>query len=69
MARTDWTREEVILAMDLYVAVGALHGAPIPGAGSAEILQLSGLLQNIGAYPPELRGEKYRNPDGVYLKL
>jgi hypothetical protein len=69
MARTDWTREEVILAMDLYVSVDALNGAPIPGAGSAEILQLSGLLQELGAYPPELRGEKYRNADGVYLKL
>jgi hypothetical protein len=69
MARTDWTREEVILAMDLYVSVDALNGAPIPGASSAEILQLSGLLQEMGAYPLELRGEKYRNADGVYLKL
>lgn len=69
MARTDWTREEVILAMDLYVSVGAVDGSSIPGAGSADILQLSGLLQDMGAHPPEFRGEKYRNADGVYLKL
>jgi hypothetical protein len=69
VARTDWIREEVILAMDLYVDVGALEGAPIPAAGSSMILQLSGLLRELGAYPAELRGEKYRNADGVYLKL
>jgi 5-methylcytosine-specific restriction protein A len=69
MARNDWTREEVILAMDFYVAVGALGGGSIPGAESAKTTQLSSLLQDLGAYPPELRGDKYRNPNGVYLKL
>jgi hypothetical protein len=69
MARTDWTREEVILAMDLYVRVGALNSGSIPGAETAEIMQFSGLLQDLGAYPPELRGDKYRNPNSVYLKL
>lgn len=69
MARNDWTREEIILAMDLYVKVGALGGGSIPGAESAQIMQFSSLLQDLGAYPPELRGDKYRNPNGIYLKL
>jgi hypothetical protein len=71
MARTrlDWTREEVILAMDLYVTVGAMNGGPVPGTESAETVQLSALLKTLSAYPPELQPDKYRNPDGVYLKL
>jgi hypothetical protein len=68
-ARLDWTREEIILAMDLYVTSGAFRGGPIPGQRSAAIVQLSGLLQELSAYPKELQGGKYRNPEGVYLKL
>lgn len=69
MPRHDWTREEVILAMELYVNVGAQAGGSIPDAGSAEITALSALLKRLGAHPPELQGEKYRNTNGVYLKL
>ena len=54
--------------MDFYVTVGA-SGRPFPGHDSAEIVQLSGLLKKLSAYPPELQGEKYRNPNGVYLKM
>jgi hypothetical protein len=64
-----WKREEVILAMDFYISVGADRGAPVPGHSSAGIIQLSSLLQKLSAYPPELQGEKYRNPNGVYLEL
>ena len=65
----DWTREEDILAMDLYVRVGARNGGSIPGAGSGEIIQLSEMLKKLSAYPPDRQDDKYRNPDGVYLKL
>ena len=65
----DWKREEVILAMSFYVTSGAFAGGPIPGQSSAQIVQLSNLLKKLGAYPPEVQGEKYRNPNGVYLKL
>jgi hypothetical protein len=68
LVRLDWTREEIILAMDLYVTVGAFGGGPIPGNSSVQIVQLSDLLKKLGAYPPEQQGEKYRNPDGIYLK-
>jgi hypothetical protein len=33
--RLDWTREEIILAMDLYVSLGANTGDSIPGKNSA----------------------------------
>jgi hypothetical protein len=64
-----WTREEVILAMDFYITVGALTGGPIPGQSTAQIRQLSDLLKKLSAYPPERQGEKYRNPNGVYMKM
>src|SRR5262249_30516695 len=64
-----WTREEVILAMDFYITAGALTGGPIPGQGTAQIRQLSDLLKKLSAYPPERQGEKYRNPNGVYMKM
>lgn len=69
LVRLDWTREEAILAMDLYITVGAPEGRPIPGQHSAEIGQLSDLLKKLSAYPLVRQGEKYRNPNGVYLKL
>jgi len=68
-SRLDWTREEVILAMDLYVSCGALAGGSIPRKTSAAVIGLSATLKQLNAYPPELQGDKYRNEDGVYLKL
>ncbi|PLS75757.1 MAG: hypothetical protein CYG61_05480 [Actinobacteria bacterium] len=67
--RLDWTREEVILAIDLYVQSGARGGGPIPGKTSAAVAELSDLLHRLAAYPRSEQGEKYRNADGVYLKL
>jgi hypothetical protein len=64
-----WKREEVILAMDLYVTVGGLGGAPIPGQHTATIGQLSDLLRRLSAYPPAVQDAKYRNANGVYKKL
>lgn len=64
-----WTREEVILAMDFYVRAGGLQGRPIPGQHTPEVIALSELLRKLNAHPPELQGEKYRNPNGVYMKL
>jgi hypothetical protein len=67
--RLGWTREEVILAMDLYVATGAFDGGSIRGQRSDEVVQLSRLLKELNAYPKELQGERYRSPNGVNLKL
>ena len=57
----DWTQEEDLLPMDLYIRVGARNGGSI----FKEIVQLSELLKRLNAYPSERQGEKYRNPDGV----
>ena len=57
-----WTREEDILAMDLYVRVGGRNGGSIPGATSSQIIELSETLNRLGAYPLERRDEKYRTP-------
>ena len=46
--------------MDLYVAVGAPSGKPIPSQNTAAIIQLSELLRKLSVYPPERQGEKYR---------
>ena len=69
MAILVWTREEIILAMDLYYRVGAAHGGSIPGKNSAPVGEVSALLKELSAYPPAQQGERYRNTDGVYLKL
>lgn len=68
-SRLDWTREEIILAMDLYMRSGSLGGGSIPGKASAAVLELSELLHQLNAYPPSQQGDRYRNPEGVYLKL
>lgn len=65
----DWTREEIILAMDLYVACGAINGRPIPGQHSDQISRLSKLLRMLSAYPFDIQDETYRNSHDVYLKL
>jgi hypothetical protein len=68
--RLDWTREEIILAMDLYVRSGGLGGGyHLPGPKAPEIIQLSQLLRALSAYPSEMWPEKYRNEEGVALKL
>jgi hypothetical protein len=69
VAQLVWTREEVILAMDFYVSVGAIDSRSIPGQTSDQIKQLSDLLRRLSAYPPEVWDEKYRNANGVYKKL
>jgi len=65
----NWTREEIILAMDFYVTCGALGGRSVPGKLTSQIAELSALLKTLSAYPPEIQGEKYRNTNGVYQKM
>jgi 5-methylcytosine-specific restriction protein A len=63
----DWTRDELILALDLYLN----HSRPLPGKSSKEVVELSNLLNRIGS---KIHGEAgkeatYRNANGVYMKL
>jgi predicted HNH restriction endonuclease len=57
-----WTRDELILALDLYVR---FKGNP-PGKSSPEIIDLSALLNRIVG---SARGTDFRNSNGVYMKL
>ena len=71
MARTHghgnphWTRDETILALELY---HDLHGELPPGT-DARVRQLSELLRHLPYYPAASRMDSFRNPDGVAFKL
>lgn len=65
MRNPPWSRDEHIVALDFYLS----HAPNIPGNTSDEVIELSRSLnllqQNIGGETPD----KFRNPNGVYMKL
>jgi 5-methylcytosine-specific restriction protein A len=61
----DWDRDELVLALDLYLR----HRASPPGKASREIADLSETLNQLAAALGHHRGVKYRNTNGVYMKL
>src|SRR5437016_489117 len=71
MARTHghgnprWTRDEVILALDLYFKCGER----IPSRDDARVQELSRLLRRLPHHEEESRKESFRNADGVAFKL
>ena len=65
MARTDWTRDELIVTLDFYLK----HPAMMPGKTSPEIFELSNFLNRLGDQIGASKGEKFRNANGVYMKL
>jgi 5-methylcytosine-specific restriction protein A len=67
--RFDWTRQEVVLALDLYVSAGALNGGSIPSRRDERVIALSELLNGLSIHPVEGRAPTFRNPSGVYRKL
>lgn len=61
----SWTREECILALDLFVRGGYQQlGKHKPG-----IIELSAHLQALQLHAPQKRNEKFRNPNGVAMKI
>jgi 5-methylcytosine-specific restriction enzyme A len=60
-----WTRDELILALDLYMQ----HRPAMPDKGSAEVAELSGLLNKLPATGSVADAMRYRNVNGVYMKL
>lgn len=60
-----WSRDELILALDLYMR----HRASPPGKDSPEIAELSEVLNQLGAVLGQRTSGTYRNPNGVYMKL
>ena len=59
-----WSRDELILACDL-VRENDWKGM---GASDPRVQALSDLLQQLPIHPMELRGPKFRNPNGVGRK-
>lgn len=65
MRNPPWSRDEHIVALNFYLK----HNPLIPGKDSAEVKNLSELLNRLHQ---KLEGEapdKFRNPSGVYMKL
>lgn len=60
-----WSKDELILALDLYLK----HRKSPPGKNSPEIIELSELLNKMSNALGLSEMEKFRNPNGVYMKL
>ena len=61
----DWTWDEHVLALDFYMT----HRKRTPDKKSREIADLSTLLNRMGERLGLARSDKYRNSNGVYMKL
>jgi 5-methylcytosine-specific restriction enzyme A len=60
----DWAWEEIVLACDLVVRNGWKQLAE----DDPQVAKLSELLQKMDIHPPEVRGDKFRNTNGVVRK-
>jgi hypothetical protein len=60
-----WTDDELILALDLYFRLNPARTSD----SNPAIIELSGVLNSLPIHAEALRGEKFRNPSGVYMKL
>ena len=65
MRNPSWTRDELIVTLQFYLA----HTPTIPGKNSEEILELSQFLNQLQFKLGGAVHEKFRNPNGVYMKL
>jgi 5-methylcytosine-specific restriction protein A len=61
----SWHRDELILALHLYVE----NPASPPGKQSAKVKELSDTLNCLAAALGETRKGTFRNPNGVYMKV
>ena len=65
MRSPKWTRDELIVTLDFY-----LRYAPgLPGKNSTEVSELSTFLNQLQTKMGGVRPEKFRNTNGVYMKL
>ena len=65
MRNPKWSREEIILTLNFY----HLHYPTIPDKSSTEIEKLSNTLRKLQTKVGDNINEKYRNLNGVYMKL
>lgn len=59
----SWSEEELILALDFYVRLGA------KGASDPAVAELSSFLNKLPVHADRPDAERFRNPNGVALKL
>jgi hypothetical protein len=64
-----WTREEDILALDLFVRGGVVNGGHFLSENDPQVIGLSDELRALPTHPGVPRDEKFRNPNGVAMKL
>ena len=60
-----WSRDELIVTLDFYLE----HNPSIPDKKSSEIFALSDFLNCLQIKLGGETGDKFRNPNGVYMKL
>lgn len=65
MRNPRWTRDEVILALDLFIRS---ERRQLP-ANHAEVIALSQAMQRLPYHPPEARDASFRNPNGISMIL
>jgi 5-methylcytosine-specific restriction protein A len=65
VARIDWTREELILALDVYFRYPAARGT----SSHPAIVELSRILNELPIHGRENRNVEFRNANGVSMKL
>lgn len=65
MRNPPWTRDELILALDLYFTTPAARGSK----SHPKVLELSDLLNKLPIHAGSKPGETFRNPNGVGMKL
>lgn len=58
-----WATDELVLALDLYLREGLLD------SGDLQVIELSRLLNSLPIHTTRPDAEKFRNPNGVALKL
>lgn len=65
MRNPDWVRDEIILAMDLYVRADRKQLPP----GHEEVVKLSQLLNRLPLHPDSVRSGTFRNAAGISMIL
>lgn len=60
-----WSRDELIVTLDFYLR----HNPSIPDKRSSQISELSDFLNRLQMKLEGETGDKFRNPNGVYMKL
>ena len=65
MRNPTWTRDELILALDLYFTTPAARGSK----NHPKVIELSDFLNKLPIHSGIKPGETFRNPNGVGMKL